>query len=250
MGKVRKFKVFTDGMTYEAIQAMKGNVNQGTGTAARLNKCVAAGKTGTTSGFKDAWFGGMTRGLNTAVWVGYPGKEGRAMENVPVYGRMFGGTAPALIFKDFMEKATKGTTCSDWPKPKTPFVAQPFFGKLSKSPPPGSTSPSTRGSLRQTISSTRHRRSPRRPPPRAGHRGASRPGRRGAVPPQEYAAQPAWRSGAPRRAGRGAPQRGIADPDAARAPLGAVGCGGNGQGRERSSSRARSSRPCPTRCSA
>ena len=124
MGKVRKVKEFTDGVTYEAIQAMKGNVNSGTGTKARLNKCVAAGKTGTTSGFKDAWFAGMTRGLNTAVWVGYPGSEGRVMDNVPFWGRMFGGTAPAAIWKDFMQTATKGTNCKDWPKPKEPFVAK------------------------------------------------------------------------------------------------------------------------------
>jgi len=143
MGKVRKFKEFTDGVTYEAIQAMKGNVNDGTGTKARLNKCVAAGKTGTTSGFKDAWFAGMTRDVNTAVWVGYPGAEGRAMENVPGWGRMFGGTAPASIWKDFMTVAVKGTNCKDWPKPKTPFKARSFKAKLSKSPPPGSTSPTT-----------------------------------------------------------------------------------------------------------
>ncbi len=140
MGKVRKSKEFTDGVTYEAIQAMKGNVSGGTGTAARLSNCVAAGKTGTTSGFKDAWFGGMTRGLNTAVWVGYPGSEGKVMNAVPGYGTMFGGKAPALIWHDFMQEASKGTNCSDWPKPKTPFKALPFFGRLSKSPPAGGTS--------------------------------------------------------------------------------------------------------------
>ena len=135
MGKVRKFKVFTDGEAYEGIQAMKGNINSGTGTAAAISGCAGAGKTGTTSGFKDAWFNGMTRGLNTAVWVGYPGSEGKVMDNVPVYGRVFGGTAPALIWHDYMANAVKGTNCDDWPQPKTPFVAEPFFGKYSKSGP-------------------------------------------------------------------------------------------------------------------
>ena len=66
------------------------------------------------------------------------------MDAVPGYGRMFGGLAPSQIFKDFMTSATKGTNCSDWGQPKTPFQAQPFFGALSKSPPaggPSSTSP-------------------------------------------------------------------------------------------------------------
>ncbi len=130
MGRVRKTKVFTDGMTHEAIQAMKGNITSGTGTAARLSDCVAAGKTGTTSGFKDAWFDGMTRDLNTAVWVGYPGPQGKAMDAVPGWGTMFGGKAPASIWHDYMTDAVKGTQCADWPEPKVPFVAQPFFGRL------------------------------------------------------------------------------------------------------------------------
>jgi len=142
MGTVRRSKEFTDGQTYEGIQAMKGNINEGTGTKARLSKCVAAGKTGTTDAFKDAWFDGMTRGLNTAVWVGYPGSEGRAMENVPGWGRMFGGTAPAAIWKDFMQVAVKGTNCTDWPKPKVPFVAGGFRAGPSKSSPPSTTAPS------------------------------------------------------------------------------------------------------------
>lgn len=139
MGKVTKFKVFTDGETFEGIQAMKSNVSAGTGTSAQVPGCTIAGKTGTTSGFKDAWFDGMNRGLNTAVWVGYPGKEGKVMDNVPVYGRMFGGTAPALIFSDYMKQATKGTNCTDWPKPKVPFVSKSVSLKLSKSSPGGTT---------------------------------------------------------------------------------------------------------------
>ena len=139
MGKITKFKVFTDGESYEGIQAMKGNVSGGTGTAAQVPNCTIAGKTGTTSEFKDAWFAGMSRQLSTAVWVGYPGSEGRVMNNVPGYGTMFGGDAPAEIFSDFMKQATKGTNCSDWPKPKVPFVSKSVSLKLSKSAPGGAT---------------------------------------------------------------------------------------------------------------
>jgi penicillin-binding protein 1A len=129
LGRPDKVKVFTDGETYEAIQAMKGNVSSGTGTAAGLGFCPAAGKTGTTSGFKDAWFNGMTSNLNTTVWVGY--KVPRPMTAVPNYGTMFGGDAPAEIWHDFMTSAVDRSTCHDWPKPSTPFVAQPFDGKYA-----------------------------------------------------------------------------------------------------------------------
>ncbi len=132
LGQPKKVKVFTDGETNEAIQAMKANAQRGTGTAANLGFCPTAGKTGTTSGFKDAWFSGMTSNLNTTVWVGYP-KANTPMTNVPGYGTMFGGDAPAEIWHDFMAAAVDRKGCKDWPEPKEPFVGQPFFGKYASS---------------------------------------------------------------------------------------------------------------------
>jgi penicillin-binding protein 1A len=128
-------KIFTDGQTYEAIKAMEGNIQRGTGTRAQLSSCTAAGKTGTTSSFTDAWFDGFTTGLNTAVWVGYPNRN-ISMTAVPGYGEMFGGLAPALIWHDFMEVAAKGR-CQDFPKPTTAFVGAPFFGKYASTGAPG-----------------------------------------------------------------------------------------------------------------
>ena len=129
MGHPHRTKIFTDGQTNEAIQAMEANVQRGTGTAAQLG-CPVAGKTGTTSSFTDAWFDGFTTGLVTTVWVGYP-KSNISMSAVPGYGEMFGGLAPAMIWHDFMQVATKGH-CDPFPTPKTPFVSQPFFGHYAK----------------------------------------------------------------------------------------------------------------------
>jgi penicillin-binding protein 1A len=134
-------KVFTDGQTYEAIQAMKANVARGTGTRANLGFCPTAGKTGTTNDFTDAWFNGMTSNLNTVVWVGFPGTT-TSMTNVPWRdggGEMFGGNAPASIFHDFMTSAIDRKACHDWPKPQVPFVGTPFFGKYAVSGAPSST---------------------------------------------------------------------------------------------------------------
>ncbi len=131
LGEPDRVKVFTDGETHEAILAMEANVKGGTGTAAALPFCTAAGKTGTTSGFKDAWFNGMTPNLNTAVWVGYP-KQNTPMTNVPGWGTMFGGKAPASIWHDFMASAVDRAGCKNgFPLPKTPFVARPFTGKYA-----------------------------------------------------------------------------------------------------------------------
>ncbi len=52
-------------------QILKGVVTQGTGRAARLDDGrPVAGKTGTTSDFRDAWFIGYVPQLSTAIWIG------------------------------------------------------------------------------------------------------------------------------------------------------------------------------------
>jgi penicillin-binding protein 1A len=73
-------------------------VTRGTGYRARI-AWPAAGKTGTASDYKDAWFIGYTDRLVCAVWVGN-------RDSTPMR-RVFGGTVPASIWKDFMTAAMK-----------------------------------------------------------------------------------------------------------------------------------------------
>jgi penicillin-binding protein 1A len=75
----------------------------GTGKAAAIGQ-FAAGKTGTTSNYVDAWFVGWDSKFTVAVWVGYPNKF------IPMTsdfdgGPVLGGTFPALIWHDFMTSA-------------------------------------------------------------------------------------------------------------------------------------------------
>jgi penicillin-binding protein 1A len=79
-------------------------VRQGTGKRAALGNRVAAGKTGTTENYGDAWFVGYTPQLVTAVWVGYPNKL-RPMLTEYDGEPVAGGTFPALIWKAFTAKA-------------------------------------------------------------------------------------------------------------------------------------------------
>ena len=72
-------------------------VSAGTGTRAQVAGFDLAGKTGTTSDYRDAWFAGYTGGFTTVVWVG---KD----DNRPM-GRVTGGSAPAQIWRDFMAAA-------------------------------------------------------------------------------------------------------------------------------------------------
>jgi penicillin-binding protein 1A len=135
MAEQHRTKIFTDGQTAEARSAMEANVARGTGTAAQLSGCQAAGKTGTTSNFTDAWFDGFTPNLTTAVWVGYP-KETTSMTDVPGYGTMFGGDAPAEIWHDFMQEAAV-PTCGTWAPIKEPFSGHEYLGHYATSGAPG-----------------------------------------------------------------------------------------------------------------
>jgi penicillin-binding protein 1A len=73
-------------------------VNTGTGRAAQIGRPVA-GKTGTTNSNKDGWFLGFSSGITTGVWMG--------RDDAKPVGGLYGGTAPARAFSDFMRVAVK-----------------------------------------------------------------------------------------------------------------------------------------------
>jgi penicillin-binding protein 1A len=134
LGKPERKRVLTDGQAYEVTQILEQNVLGGTGTAAQIG-CPAAGKTGTTDEFNDAWFAGYTPKLATAVWVGFPDEQ-VSMEYTRI-GSVAGGTWPAMIWHDFMITA-KGDDCDDFPPPTEPAEFSPFFGDYSSTGSEGS----------------------------------------------------------------------------------------------------------------
>ncbi|MEA3020792.1 MAG: hypothetical protein QOI47_2316 [Actinomycetota bacterium] len=97
---VRTARLVTDILT--------GVVTGGTGTQARFpDGRVAAGKTGTTSDYADAWFVGYTPQLSTAVWMGSPTGTSDTMKNVGGI-RVTGGSYPARIWQAYMGPAMAG----------------------------------------------------------------------------------------------------------------------------------------------
>ena len=79
---------------------LAGVIQSGTGKAAQIPE-FAAGKTGTTENYGDAWFVGYNRQMTVAVWVGYPDKL-KEMKTEYHGGPVAGGTFPAEIWHDFM----------------------------------------------------------------------------------------------------------------------------------------------------
>ncbi len=87
------------------MNAMLANVvRRGTGRAAHIEGRWIAGKTGTSSDFRDAWFVGYTPGFVAGVWVGDDANA--PMQNVT------GGQIPAAIWRRFMADALQGQSAS------------------------------------------------------------------------------------------------------------------------------------------
>jgi penicillin-binding protein 1A len=84
--------------TREIDELLRRVVTSGTGRAADLPDGSAAGKTGTSQDYRDAWFIGYSRDLVVGVWVG---NDDRTPMN-----RVTGGSLPAKIWHDFVEAAT------------------------------------------------------------------------------------------------------------------------------------------------
>jgi penicillin-binding protein 1B len=113
---------------YLVTHILEGVMERGTGATARRKgfKHPAAGKTGTSNDYKDAWFVGFTPNLLAAVWIGF---------DEPASMGMAGSEAALPIWTDFMRQALADTPHDSFEVPagvviadvdkKTGLVARP-----------------------------------------------------------------------------------------------------------------------------
>jgi penicillin-binding protein 1A len=103
-------------IVYQVVDMMRGVLVGGTGRVIRRLgfDLPAAGKTGTTDDYRDAWFTGFTPTLSVSVWVGYD--RGVSMRDVNGVG-ITGGRGAAPIWADFMIKATSGEPAREFVVP-------------------------------------------------------------------------------------------------------------------------------------
>jgi penicillin-binding protein 1A len=123
---------------YQIVSILEGVVQRGTGVAVKAVGKPLAGKTGTSSDFRDAWFIGFSPDLVAGVFVG--------KDNFQTLGNgEQGALAAAPIFRDFMEGALAD-------KPPTPFrvpqgiILSPINPYTGASVPEG-----TRGSIMEAF---------------------------------------------------------------------------------------------------
>ncbi len=91
--------------------ALRGVVTNGTATEAQMSDGrPVAGKTGTTSDFRDAWFVGYVPQLSVAIWIGND-------DYSPMANGVTGGVYVTPIWRKFMEKALAGQPIEQFPVP-------------------------------------------------------------------------------------------------------------------------------------
>ncbi len=102
-------EVVSAGTAFIMSSMMQSVINEGTGFPNAQIGRPAAGKTGTTSDYHDAWFVGFTPDLVTAVWIG--NDDYRAMSE------SYGGNIPARTWARFMKAALAHTPKHNFPFP-------------------------------------------------------------------------------------------------------------------------------------
>ncbi|SDT87310.1 penicillin-binding protein 1A [Desulfobacula phenolica] len=113
---VQEKRVLEPSIAYQVVDMMKSVIDRGSGRSVRqlgFNR-VAAGKTGTTDNYNDAWFTGFTPNLCTSVWIGFDRKK--RLTDINKNG-ITGGKGAAPIWAEFMINALKSDPERDFSIP-------------------------------------------------------------------------------------------------------------------------------------
>ena len=103
-----KRRVVNEQVAYLMVSTMRSVVQSGTGTNASIANVQVAGKTGTTTDTKDAWFLGYTPYYTAAVWIGH---------DDPKPLNFVGGSYPARLWKYVMQNIHKELPAKSFQQP-------------------------------------------------------------------------------------------------------------------------------------
>jgi penicillin-binding protein 1A len=148
----KRREVLSKETAYLMTSMMEGNVNVGSGIQVRrFFGGPAAGKTGTTQEFADAWFIGFTPAITAGVWVGFDNKSVHFTNNdgqggraaAPIWGRFMhdvyadpsiGMSMDYFVMPDGIER---DTICVESKKKATPWCPEVTEEIFNRAYPPG-----------------------------------------------------------------------------------------------------------------
>ena len=137
----KRHRALSPQIAQEMIKMMNSVVENGTGRRARLDGIAAAGKTGTTNDYRDAWFMGYTGNFVCGIWMGN--------DDYTSTNRMTGGSLPAMTWHNIMEYAHQGIEIKQLPgvtvPPRQPEAVAEAKSKSKEQPPPRPITLSKRG---------------------------------------------------------------------------------------------------------
>jgi penicillin-binding protein 1A len=110
-------QVISPETAYIITNLLEGVIRNGTGWRAKALGRPAAGKTGTTDDYSDAWFMGYTPDLITGVWVGFDQEE-------PLGKDETGSRAACPIWLDYMKTVLEGKPIKHFPVPERIIFAK------------------------------------------------------------------------------------------------------------------------------
>jgi penicillin-binding protein 1A len=126
--------VVTANVADNVTNVLQGVISGGTGTAAQLGR-PAAGKTGTTSNYTNGWFAGYTPTLSAAVWMGNADSQAKPMGVVKGVYPVYGGTWPAITWRNFMGAALAKVPATPFTQP-APILPPQAAAALEHHAPP------------------------------------------------------------------------------------------------------------------
>ncbi|MFN2626243.1 MAG: transglycosylase domain-containing protein [Mycobacteriales bacterium] len=118
-------RVVPEGIAAIANDMLTGVIRHGTGVGAALPRPMA-GKTGTSTGYHDAWFVGYTPNFAAAVWLGVPTGQVSLVPENGFRTVIAGGTFPAQIWSRFAGAALLGIAAPPFESPESSTIEVPM----------------------------------------------------------------------------------------------------------------------------
>jgi membrane carboxypeptidase/penicillin-binding protein len=109
---VESDRIISPETAFQMVTMLRDVIDRGTGAPAKRLGIVfpAAGKTGTTNQFKDAWFVGFSSSIVAGVWVGFDQPQ-------PIGTDAYGARYALPIWSDFMQRAARIRTPEGFERP-------------------------------------------------------------------------------------------------------------------------------------